>query len=718
MIGHRKMTKWFLVVLLLVAVFPANVFAASGDVTSIEFENPAAVHLYVSETTQQLKVLAKIEGYTDKKDVTSDTTWVSSDPSIIKVEKGLLTPLKNGKVTITAKYKGFNLTLSADSAYLFKELKLDQTGTVEYKLGDENLSVKALAIDNDGSSSDVSSNADWNSSSTSVVTVAAGKITLVGKGTSTITAKYKGLTASYKVTVVSPYAELKLVPAKDLPEGDIEMLVGDNELQIDAIAQLTEGASKETVTDKADWKSSAPATVSVEKGKIKALSTGKATITASYRGVTAEVTVLVRTKFEALLVNPSNDQTLFLSDLPVQIEASVRNDVNSREIVTEKAEWVSSNALAVTVKNGLITPRQAGTSTIKVTYLGLSKEIKVTVFPTITKITTEKTSLDMFKGESVAVPKVTATTLDEKKQDYSSNVEWTSSDSNTLTIENGKLVAKATGKVTITGKLGKADPIVIEVVVQEKVLVLLPEQENFSVVIGKEQGLTKVTAVRENGDEEDVTDKIEWSLTGVYAVIKDGKIKGLVKGNTILKGTFLNQSIKLPVTVEPQITKIVVEPQSIELNLKKSKSIKVTGIYANGSKVNLSNKMNWVSSNPEVAAISTTSVKAIAEGEVTLNGSYQGIAAKVNVKVIPNLIRVTASEKKLVLAPGAVKSVVLTAEYDTGKSASVTGSAVWTSSKPSVAKVTAGKIEAVGKGTTTIKAKYQNKTVTISVSVK
>lgn len=721
MIANRKMTKWFLVIMLLAAaVFPANVFAASGDVTSIEFENSAAAHLYVAETTQQLKVLAKIEGLTDKKDVTSDTTWVSSDPHIIKVDKGLLTPLKNGKVTITAKYKGFTLSLSADSAYLFKELKLDKSDSVEYKLGEENLTVQAQAVDNDGSSNDVTANADWTSSSTSVVTVAAGKLTLVGKGTSTISAKYKGLTASYKVSVVSPYDELKIEPAEDLPEGDIEMTIGEDDLQLNALAKPTSNSAQDKVTDQADWKSSAPSVVSVDKGKIKALATGQAKITVSYRGVTADINVLVRTKYEALLISPSNDQTLFVNDEPVQIKAFVRNEINrsNNDDVTSGASWESSNPLAVTVKNGLITPKLAGTSTIKVKYMGLTREIKVTVFPTITKIATDKISLELFKGESVSVPKVTATTLDEKEQDYTSNIVWTSNDTNTLTIENGKLVAKATGKVTLTGKLGKADPIVIEVLVQEKVLVLLPEVENFSVVMGKQQELTKVTAVRENGDEEDVTDKIEWSLTGSNAVIKDGKIKGLVKGTATLKGTYLNQTLKLPVTVEPQISKIIVEPESIELSLKKSKSIKVTGIYINGTKVNLSSKVNWVSSNMNVATISGTSVKGIGEGTTALTGSYQGISLKVDIKVVPNLLKLTASEKKLVLAPGAIKTVDLIAEYDTGKTPEVTGSAVWKSSKPSVAKVTAGKIEAIAKGNTTIKAKFLTKTVTISVTVK
>ncbi|MNV81917.1 Bacterial Ig-like domain (group 2) [compost metagenome] len=86
---------------------------------------------------------------------------------------------------------------------------------------------------------------------------------------------------------------------------------------------------------------------------------------------------------------------------------------------------------------------------------------------------------------------------------------------------------------------------------------------------------------------------------------------------------------------------------------------------------------------------------------------------------MPKLTKLTVNEKKLALAPGGVKTLVLTAEYDTGKTASVASSAVWTSSKSSVATVTAdGKITAVAKGSATIKAKFGGKTVSIRVTVK
>ncbi|MNN83291.1 Bacterial Ig-like domain (group 2) [compost metagenome] len=85
---------------------------------------------------------------------------------------------------------------------------------------------------------------------------------------------------------------------------------------------------------------------------------------------------------------------------------------------------------------------------------------------------------------------------------------------------------------------------------------------------------------------------------------------------------------------------------------------------------------------------------------------------------MPKLTSLTVNEKTLTLAPGASKALVLTAAYDTGKTSSVAGSAVWTSSKTSVATVTDGKIVAVAKGSTSIKAKFGGKTVTIRVTVK
>lgn len=343
------------------------------------------------------------------------------------------------------------------------------------------------------------------------------------------------------------------------------------------------------------------------------------------------------------------------------------------------------------------------------------------------------------------MPDVKATKVDGDKVNFNNKIVWSSDNEEVVTIEDGKIVAKDSNDLklsttaTITGKLedigsgltpnaafpirGTQDSVVaVKVTVKEKVLTLISEEEKMSIVMGEESSLPKITAVFENGEEVVDPSEIDWSVTGTNAVLKTAgsgkKIKGLTKGTATLKGTYSNKTISIPVTIEKKISKIVVEPQSIELNLKKSKSIKVTGYYTDGKKINLTSKMDWKSSDEKVATIPSSSVKAAAVGTATLTASYQGNDVSVKVNVVPKLKKLYVDEKRLALSPGAVKSVVVTAEYDTGETVVVTSSATWTSSKPSVAKVTAGKIEAVAKGSSSIKAKYGGKTATVSVSVK
>ncbi|SDF03854.1 Ig-like domain (group 2) [Fontibacillus panacisegetis] len=738
---NRKFTKCLLVMaLILAAVFPASAFAATGDVISIEIEGSSSgLELTIGKTTKQLKVWGTVEGSSTKRDVTGVVDWTSSNPEVVKVLNGVVTPLQSGSAVIKAVYNGSAVsTIEVKAIDTYKELKLEYLQSGNYVLGDDEASLKATAIaiiDNaTGSNKDVTKDATWSSSNSAVLTVDKGIIKLLGEGSATITVKYAGLTATFEAKVTSPYSKLKLFQGTSSePAKDIELLVDDTDVQLKALSTLVSDQSTLDVTDKATWTSSDTAVATVENGKLKVLSSGKTTITAAYHGVKAQVDVYVRSPFEAILLDPSSDQIMFIGE-KINATAEMRSHANANEQVTASAEWSSSNQMAATVSSGEITAKAVGSSNIKVNHLGISKSFKITVYPTITKWVVEKTKLEMFKGETLAYPKVKATKLDGEETDFSKEVVWTSSNEEVAKVEDGKIVAKGSGTVTLTAKLPdskvvdstkqsiRGESVSVEITVKEKVLALITPVEKMNIVLGEETALPEVTAVWEDGGEAVVTSDVEWTLSGSNAVIKSGAsgkvIKGLTKGSATLKGTYSNKTITIPVSIEQKITKIVVDPSAIELNIKKSKAIKVTGYYTDGTKVVLSSKVGWKSSNDEIATVTSTSVKAIAEGTATLSGSYQGHSVSVKVNVVPKLTSLTVNEKKLALAPGASKTLVLTAAYDTGKTSSVASSAVWTSSKPSVATVTDGKIVAVAKGSTSIKAKFGGKTVTIRVTVK
>ncbi|MGG6309995.1 hypothetical protein [Paenibacillus macerans] len=755
MIANRKVTYWLLIMALLLSVMlPTGAFAATGDINSIAIDGENTTIELAIGKTKQLKVWATVEGSTSKKDVTAAVTWTSSDDSILKVDEGLITAIKSGTATVKASYSGSVSIMTIKTIDTYSALTLDYKLDGKYSLdtpeADLVVTAKAKVDSTLVEPKDVTEDADWTSSNTGVLTIEKGKITLVAAGEATIMAKYSGLTATFKATVTSPYSGLKLYRvngATDVEIGekeDLELIVADKEIDLLVKTVLASDKSAADVSEKATWTTSDAGVATVKDGKVTIVSTGKTTITATYLGDQATVDIYVRAPYEAILLTPSGDQLLFIGET-LAVQAGVRSNANSTEDVRTQADWSSSNKLIATVEDGVITAKTAGTTTIKASYQGISKSFKLTVQPTITKLEAEKTELELLKGESASLPKVTATKLDGETMDFSDQIVWTSDREDIATIEDGKIVTKDTDDttlsaiVTITGTLPEADAgltpngafpirgtdnskVTVKVTVKEKVLTLLASEEKMSIVIGEETALPKVTAVFENGEEVADLSDVEWTLTGSNAVLKttaDGKkIKGLTKGSATLKGTYSNKTVSISVTIEKKIAKIVVEPTSIELNIKKSKSIKVTGYYTDGTKVTLSTKMGWVSSNEAVATISSSSVKAVAEGSVTLTGSYQGQTVTVKVNVVPKLTKLEVSEKRLQMAPGSAKTLVLTATYDTGKVTTVTGSATWTTSKAAVAKVTAGKIEAVAKGSASIKAKYGGKTVTVSVSVK
>jgi hypothetical protein len=738
---YRKMTKMLLIMILLAtAVFPVSVFAATGDINSIEFDSSAKVELTVGQTPKQLKVYANVEGSSSKRDVTGAIVWNSSNTNAVKVVNGLLTPIDSGSAIITATYNQALTTIEVSVSHPLKELKLEYSSEGNYKLGDDEdkLLVKANAIGGTTATSakDVTADTTWSSSNTSVLKIEEGKITLAGEGTATITAKYKTLTATFKATVKLPYSEIELKQDGKIVK-ELEMLVGDSSAKLVAVTKETTTTDEKNITEKAEWSSSNISVATVEKGEIKVLSAGKAVITVTYLGITQTVDVYVRAPYEALMLTPTGDQFLFMGE-SLNVKAEARNAVNSTIQVSSSATWSSDNQLAATVTVGsetaTVIAKAVGTSVIKAEHMGVSKSFKVTVYPTITALEADKKELEGYTEESISLPKVNGTKLDGTKLDLSQEIEWTSANDDIASIKDGKLVAESAGTVNIVGKIKSENPtssraavrdkdVVVKVTVKDKVHILLGPEENLVVVTDEEKALPTVKAVLENGNELDVSATIQWELTGTNAIIKtttSGKvIKGLVKGTATLKGTYANKTISIPVTIEQKITKIVVEPNTIELNIKGAKSIKVTAYYSNGKNGNISSSMNWESSNEAVASVKGTSVKAVTEGTATLSGSYQGIAASVKVVVIPKLTKLTVNETKLKLAPGAAQNVVVTALYDTGKTADVTGSTVWTSSKSSVAKVSAtGQIVAVSKGTTSIKGKLGAKTVTVTVTVK
>ena len=201
----------------------------------------------------------------------TSVTWTSDNASVATVENGTVHAVDAGTTVIraqsiadTSKTASCTVTVTSNEENI--TITLDAT-SLSMKEGEEKTITATVTGTSDTS-------VTWSSSDSAVATIdSSGKIKALKKGEATITATSKassGKTATCKVSVAAK-DELKIT----LDATTLAMMVGE------------EKTLKESVTGTSDtsveWKSSDSAIVSVDKGKVKALKKGEATITVTLK---------------------------------------------------------------------------------------------------------------------------------------------------------------------------------------------------------------------------------------------------------------------------------------------------------------------------------------------------------------------------------------------------------------------------------------------------
>ncbi|MEK3883716.1 Ig-like domain-containing protein [Paenibacillus sp. PL2-23] len=727
MLDHQA-RRWLTAMLAIIMftsgmLLPSGAYAAEDSVTGIEWSyaesdyNPStsSLEMYVEDGTVRLSVLAIQSGSASRKDITAEAVWKTSSSSIVKVDKGVLSGVGKGTATITATYKGYTLTIKASSDYVYNEVTLMLNNSAAPAAISNVLLGDSLAFTLDGDGQNITDVAAWSTSSSAVATVDNGQITLKGAGMATITAKYKGRSDTVKLTVTSPFKSIAISPKA--PNDLLELEVGGDDFSLAAVVERKSGGSLE-VTEEATWTSSNTKVLTVDQGVVTPVGTGKAAITVSYLGVADTLNVVVRTPYQSIRIAPDKEFHMQLQDAPLQIKAEALSNSNVTSDITAAGVWTSSEVSVATVSQGRVTPKSVGTTKITVSHKGVSRSIQVTVYPSIKGLKAAKSTIDGFRKLQGELPPITATTFDGSTLDVSKLVKWEAADEEIAELENGVWTAKKLGETTLTGTVQDLE-VKVKLVVHLKPVKLLAEAKDMSVVLGQATPLPKVTVIYEDGEEADISESVEWTTTSDNIVLLEKEMKGLEASTVTLTGTYLTKTVSVRVKIEEEIVKLVVEPTSLELNPGRSKSIKVTGYYKNGKKVNVGTKMNWAVANADIAAISgSSSVKAIAVGTTKVTGVYQGNTVEVLVTVTPKLKSLQPSTKSAQLAIGGTVAVHVQAVYYTGAPVDATLLAEWTTSNASVASVKDGRITAVGKGSATVKASFGGKTISIRVTVK
>lgn len=154
---------------------------------------------------------------------------------------------------------------------------------------------------------------------------------------------------------------------------------------------------------------------------------------------------------------------------------------------------------------------------------------------------------------------------------------------------------------------------------------------------------------------------------------------------------------------------IVVTPASPTVPLGLTQQFTATGYYSNGTAISLPNAM-WSSSAPAVATVSNISgsqglATTVSQGAASISAAFGSFVGSATLTVAPpQLVSSNLSPSNPSVPLGRTQQFSAVGTYTDGSTRDLTATAVWSSSNPAVATVSAGVATSVGMGTTTILA--------------
>lgn len=678
-------------------------------------------------TTQYMAIGAYSDGSTA--DITTQATWSITDTSVATLdEKGVLTPLKSSTTTITASYQGVTSntsTLTVTDATVSKIAIVPPASNLAKGLS---LQLQAIATFSDDSTRDVSTQANWQSSDTAILSVdASGKVTAVAPGSATIRVTLQDASGEASISATNAtISAIQLTPAT------VTLVVG-TKTKMTAKATLSD-KSVQDVSSQVAWLSSNTAIATVDKsGQITAVAAGSATLSASLLGVTAS-SVAIQVSNEpvtSLQVLPASGSIALGTQIQLLAIAKLQNGTSQN--VSGLVQWGSSNSALATVNSqGLVTGKGVGQVTLSATLGSISQSATLTVTNAVaTALQITPTSGTLPKGAHQQFQAV-ATFSDSTTQDVTPQVTWDSSDNDVVTIDlNGDAIAANEGNATISAQLHGVTSNQAELVVTGAQL----NADGLSITLpplSLPAGLTGQLAASgsySDGSTVDVTDEVSWSSSDPAVAIVDdsGQVTAVAPGSAVITGSLDGESDTLTVTVTDAVLNagglsITTPPLNLAAGL--SKQLAATGSYSDGSTVNVTSSVSWTSNNTAVATVDLHSglVTAIATGSATITATLDGQSATLLITVTSAVLNagglsITGPSHDL---PAGVKAqLTASGSYNDGSTVDVTNDVSWSSDNTAVATVDlhSGLVTAVAPGIATITGVLGGESDTLSITV-
>jgi len=485
-------------------------------------------------------------------------------------------------------------------------------------------------------------------------------------------------------------------------------------LQFAAIGRYSDGKSKD-LTNSVTWASSAPNVSTVnQSGLATSAAQGSTSITATLGSVVGSTRLtVVAPALTAVTVSPST-ASISLGTSQQFIATGIYTN-GSTKVITTSVSWSSSvTAVAVIGPAGVAQGNAVGATRINASSGSISGSASLTITPAALVLLTITPSNVTIPAGVTQQFVATGTFTDGSSQDLTSTALWKSSDSSVASVGNtGKVTAISPGAAQISASAGGLVAQTSLTVGPASLVSIALLPNNASIALGTKQQYA-ATGTYSDGSTRDLTASANWTSgnSAVASISTSGLANTRSTGATTITATSgaVYGATTLSVTAAALVS-IAITPAIPSTPLGETQQFTATGTFTDGTIQDITQSVNWSSSDPTIATISMTSgtrglASTLALGAVNIVASSGGVSGNTTLTVTAAaLTSIVVNPSPTSLASGTKQQLTATGNYSDGTSKMLTAGVNWSSSDTSIATVSAsGVVSAVAVGNFTVTA--------------
>ncbi|HEV2150143.1 MAG TPA: Ig-like domain-containing protein [Longimicrobiaceae bacterium] len=525
--------------------------AVKGNSSSVQLR-PEAVTLNALRDT--VRLLADARDNKGNPVAPSSLKWTSLNPAVATVsDVGLVTGTATGTALVTARYAGKEDTTTVEVRQVVASVAVTPTALTL----DPGQTQPLSGLAKDANGNEIPGVAfEWMSSNTAVATVSAsGQATAVAAGTSYVTARAGGKSATATLTVAAPVKVQAQVASVSVSPASASIVVGGSVVPV----ATARDASGNVLTGRlVEWSTSNPAVAGVSaSGLVTGVAVGSATIIATVEGKTGAAAVSVTTDPATVpsrvMVSPRAD-TLSAIGAATQLGATVYSQAGS-PMSGAVVSWTSLNSGVATVDgSGRVVAKAPGTARVVAASGALADTATVVVRQVIASVVVSPSAPTVQVGQT---QQVSASARDANGHEVPGvTFGWTSSNTAAATVNGSGLVSGvAAGTSYVTASAGGKSAVSTVTVAAVPVATVTVSPGTASIAVG---GSVDLAAVARDGSGQVLTGRpVTWATSnaGVATVSSTGVVTGVAGGTVTVTATSEGKSGTAQVTVSaPTVT--------------------------------------------------------------------------------------------------------------------------------------------------------------------